>query len=250
MIGAVPRTAAQLLLKASIHERGENQQHHRDCDLSADQEITPPTSPSSYSRLAALHDHRQVRARRLNRRSDTEQDRAQHGDEETEHQRPAIELEGECHRQIGRDLNQLKQFDGTVANRKTQHAAGERDQQTLHHQLPNQPGSPGPDRQAHGHLARACRRPAGQQPGDVGAGDEQHRGSERGQHGNQRRVGRRLRDSRLQLRTNDQTAIAVRVWIRPLEILRDDGQLCLRARHAHARFEAPLDCDVAEVAVL
>ena len=234
MIGAVSRTAAQLLLKAAIHEHRQHQQHHRDRDLAADQQAPAPTSPPPDHRLAALHDHRQVRARRLNRRSEAEQHRAEHGDDQAEHQRAAIELEGECDRQIGRELNLLKQLDGAIADGKTEHAAGERDQQALGHQLGDQPAAPRADGHAHRHLLGARRSPARQQARDVGARHEQHRERQRRQHRDQRRVGWRLRDSRLQLRANDQAPVAVRVRIRALQILRDHRSSACARRQAHA----------------
>ena len=48
----------------------------QESDLSADQQAPPPASASSDHRLTGFQDHRQVCARRLNRRRQTEQDGA------------------------------------------------------------------------------------------------------------------------------------------------------------------------------
>jgi hypothetical protein len=92
----------QCLAKAPIHERRKHQQHDRDGDLAADQETASPASPPPDGCLSSFHDRCQVGARRLNRWSEPEYDRAQHGDDETEPEGSAVELEGECYRQISR----------------------------------------------------------------------------------------------------------------------------------------------------
>ena len=250
VIGAIAGALLDLLKKPAIHERREHQQHHRDRHLSTDQQIPAPAAPLADHRLAALHDHREVGTGRLNRRRETEQNRAEHGDGEADRERPAIELERERDRQIGGELNLPKHADAAVAHRDAQDPARERDQQALGHQLRNQSASPGADRDAHGHFFRAGRGATREQAGHIGAGDKEDRERQRGEHRNQGRVGRRLRDSRLQFRADDEPSIAVRVRVRPLEIRGEDGQFRLRPRHAHLGLETSLDGDAAQVPVL
>ena len=134
-------------------------------------------------------------------------------------------------RQVGRHLDLPEQRHAGVADAETQHAAGDRDEQALGDQLADEPSASGADGEAQRHLARAHRRAAGQQPGDVGARDEQHA---RARASTASRSASRPADLcamlRLQLGADDEPPVLVRVGIRALEIGGDRRQLRLRLR--------------------
>ena len=60
-----------------------------------------------------------------------------------------------------------------TARPKSHGASAKTEQEALDEQLPDEPHSPGAQRQAHGHLALARRRPRHEQAGDVAAGNQQ-----------------------------------------------------------------------------
>ena len=154
-------------------------------------------------------------------------------------------------RQIGRNLNLPEQRHAGIADAEAEHAAGDGDQQALGDQLADQPAASGADGEPQRHLARANRRAAGQQPGDVGARDEQHRERERREHRDQHRVRRALRDPRLQLGAHGEAAILVRVRIGALEIRGDRRQLGSALRPATTPgLEASFEPQVPRVARL
>jgi hypothetical protein len=85
----------------------------------------------------------------LNGGSQSEEERARNRHDQAEYHRPAIELEGEQDREIGRDLKLLKQLHRGVADSNTEHSATNRDQQALRHQLADESGSSGADGRSH-----------------------------------------------------------------------------------------------------
>jgi hypothetical protein len=164
--------------------------------------------------VAGFHDDGQIRTRRLQRRDDSEQHRASHSQDQTEHEGALIQLECKRDGWIGRYLNLPKERHAGVADCEPQDSSGESDLQTFRDELTDQPAASGADRQTHRHLASAGRRAARQQSRDVRACDEQHGKCQGGQHRCQPRVRRILCDSGLELGSNEQPAIPVRIRVR------------------------------------
>ena len=91
VIGAVARSAGELLAEAAVHEQRDGEQHHRRGHLRDDENRASPAAPASRrDDVAGLDDGGEVRARRLNRRHQPEDDGAHHRDDEAEDERAAI----------------------------------------------------------------------------------------------------------------------------------------------------------------
>jgi hypothetical protein len=219
MIRSEARTAAKLLLKSAIHKRGYHEKDHGDGHLAAhEQRAAPPPAPPETRGVCRLHHRRQIRASRSDCRHQPEQDGAEQCDDNTDQQHTLIELERRHDREIRRDLKPPEQPHAGVADAKAEVAADRRNQHALGDQLPDNPGTSGPDGQSHGDLAAPGRSPARQQSRDVGARDEQHGRREKVEHQEQPRNGWRSDDPRLQLGTNGEVLIPVRVWVGSLQI--------------------------------
>ena len=155
---------------------------------------------------------------------------------------------------IGRSVGSLdlpEQRHAGVADAETEHAAGGGDEQALGHQLADEPPASGADREAQRHFARAHRRAAGQQTGDVGARDEQHGERERGEHRDEHRVRRALRRSGLQLGADAEPPVLVRVsgYARSRSAAMVVNSACA-SRLRHARLEAAFQPQIPRVALL
>ena len=103
------------------------------------------------------------------------------------------------------------------------HAAGQRDDQAFGEQLLEQAAAAGADRQPHGDLLRAARRPGEEQVGDVRAGDEQHQ-SEGGEddRGHAEDVAASFGQRQRRRRPDRQCRRASRLL--PIDAAGDDGQ--------------------------
>ena len=151
---------------------GEQRQGERELD---DHQRAPqPMTPATHRSAALLHRLAQVRARRLPGRRAPGQ-RCRPG-------RRSASANSE-HRHAQRDLGFRRQRvrrhqrdDGVEEPRRqerTESAAGERDDQALDQQLPDDGAAGGAHRGPHGQLALARAAARQQQVGDVGAGDQQ-----------------------------------------------------------------------------
>jgi hypothetical protein len=104
--------------------------------------------------------------------SGDERARGRHGHRDGDH--PAIGVEIDAHADVGNDRALLEQADHAVGESHARQSAGNRDEQRLGQQLAHEAHAPGAHGHAHGDLPRAGGGPAGEQPGHVGAGNEQH----------------------------------------------------------------------------
>ena len=137
----------------------------------------------------------------------------------------------------------------TMAMPRPIDAAGEREQQALDQQLPDDAPARRAHRVAHRHLARPRRRARQQQVGDVGAGDEQHEADRA--HQRQEDDADRAGVEALVERLDDadgQLLVAGRVGRgQPLD---DAVELGLRLRGRDAGLQPREDGQVADVAAL
>ena len=81
--------------------------------------------------------------------------------------------------QVGRELDCSEQPYARIADAEAKQPAGDRDDQAFGEELPDESSAPRADGQAQRHLPCSNGRPAGQQPANVAACDEQHREGKR-----------------------------------------------------------------------
>ena len=199
---------------------------------------------------AALDDARQVRARRLNRRYETEDERARHRHGQAEEERAPIHVKRDHDRQIARNPDLTEQHHPGVADGEPERAAGDGKDEILGHELANQPAAASADGEPQCHLPRPDRCPARQQSGYVAAGDQQHRRRERREHRHQHRLGRALGNARLELGLHEELPVLVRLGIGALEVAGNRGQLALRLRLRNARLQPSFQRQIPHVARL
>jgi len=251
VIGPVAWAVRQLLAETAIDEHGDDQQDDRCRHLDGgDQGPAPAASSSGCDDIAGLDHGGQIRARRLERRHEAEDHRAHDGHGNAEGERPEIHLERQQNGQLRRNLDLPEQQHSGVADPQPQHAARNRDEHAFGNQLPNDAAAARADREAKRDLARAQRRAARQQPGDVAARHQQDGNRQRRQHRDQHGVRRALGDARLQLRVHEEPLILVRLRIRALEVGCDRGQLALGLLLRGAALQPPFQPEIPDITCL
>ena len=171
------------------------------------------------------------------------------GQQSIEHH-PHVHPDVEHNRNLAHDPDARKEIYAGLRQDESNGCAQKRDHQALGQQLPDQATAPGSDRQAHGDLARACPRPAQQQVGDIGAGNQQHDSDQPEQHARQQGVKRRIVHSHLKLGPHGRRVIAIRVRVGLFEPLPNHGSLGVGACEAQPGLQAPLHEKAAVAALL
>ena len=85
MVGPIARTVRHLLAESPIHEQRDDEQNHGHRDLAANEHRASPAAPTSgCDGVAGFHDAGQIGTRRVNRRHESEDDRARRRDSEAQ----------------------------------------------------------------------------------------------------------------------------------------------------------------------
>ena len=172
----------------------------------------------------------QVRRRGVDRGREPEQHARQHRDDEGEdHHRP-VDPDLVAARQVA-DVHRHQGAHAEVGQEQPHHAAGQRDDDALGEELPEQALPRGAERGAHRDLLRPRRGAGQQQVGHVGAGDEEHEPhrAEKDEQGGPDIAGG------LEAQAGDvETPVRrVLVGVIPLELLGEGPHLALGLRHRH-----------------
>src|SRR5262249_12744140 len=198
-----------------------------------DQRVTPPTQrPAARSGLRArFQNFVDVRARRLENRKQTEEQRSQHGHRQREDERPRIDLNFVQSRHLLRAVP----LDCAKSPQRHQQAraAGEQsEQQTLGQQVARYPPDSRAQRDAQGQFLPPGARPHEQEVRDVRASDQQKKTHRSQQHP---QSAAHLRSYNLFIHGRQVSGdVSVMLWILQLQTRGDVGQLRLRLRKCHA----------------
>ena len=176
--GIDAREAAQLAHDAAGAERGECEA--TSAMTSASRTARGPPTPSAAVRVARNRLH--IHARCHDRRGKAGHDR---GDDADEEKREGAPVESDFVRAWNHgSADRHQQIDGPPGDCRAARPAGEREQQALREELPQQPRRARPERRPGDHLVRADRT-AQQQVGDVRARGGEHE-ADRGEQQPQR----------------------------------------------------------------
>ena len=232
VIGRVAGPIPDAVLKAPDHQEGRRQQHQRHRDLRHHQRVPAPQALAAGGLVAVgrLETPHEVRARALQRRREAAEQRAQNRQGEAGQENPPVHAERDPHRQLGRDAERLHEPDAEVPDRDPAEPAEQREDQALGQQQPDQPEAPRADRQPDRDLARPRARAAQQQPGGVGARDQQHDERERREDHAELPVDVAILRPHLEHGAHGRAALAIELRILALEVPRDHGELVLRLR--------------------
>ena len=158
----------------------EEQQRHG--DLGRHEGLAQASAAPQHARRFGLERRREIRARRRERRRQTEHDAGQHREAERKRQDPQIR-----HRRHDRGtagIGEEAQDHRRAANRQRQsrQSSDDGERQTFDEKLLHEPGSRRAERQSRGDLALTPGRAGEQQIGDIRAGDHQHAAGNRHQY--------------------------------------------------------------------
>src|SRR5215471_14527118 len=96
-----------------------------------------------------------------------------------------VELGGDNHRNVGRDVNGLEEAYAAVSESYAESASHQRQHQTFDEELANQTQAADPDGESNGDLARTRAGSRQKKIGDVGASDDEHEPYQCHEHGDQ-----------------------------------------------------------------
>ena len=154
---------------------GQHQERQRDLDRNHDAMTPPALGIADDAPRAGLCDAAEVRARELQRRPDTEDDRRHDGQCRAEQQHRQVHLDDRFGRErVGRHPgnDQRKAFPG---DQDSEHRAGDGDHQRFGQELLHDPDSCGAKGRPHRKFLLAVRATDEQQDRDVGTADQQQR---------------------------------------------------------------------------